>query len=195
MSLTTPDRMRVTLSGSLSEDNQLQVYTSVLNGVISFRNIPNISDADGRLNWNVSENRRAKQYHHGFRKTVDFIASRYAAPTVGSRAMDTLEESAGAAIVTLDISGASEQLDINWSDRNVITYLSSDNEILKILINTKTGSVSGYWWDRPNEMLKQKIAGAIFQKQNGVFGIVFSIKRGIRDCGNPGCWHTVKWGF
>ncbi|MGY8641473.1 MAG: hypothetical protein ACKVJU_10300 [Verrucomicrobiales bacterium] len=171
-SVHTPSRKRITFSSHRSEDQQMQLYSSELSGTITFRDTPGISDVDGKLDWTVAASTRASSYAGGYRRLVDFLGARYTAPLRDQRALPELDAAGGNAQLTIITSNFTHALDINWRTRNRVSYQATSTERLAVKVNSKTGSVSGYWWNRPNGDPKRVFSGAVFKKQLGVYGAV-----------------------
>lgn len=169
--VSLPDRSRVGITGFLSADQQMNLYTPNLHGTLSFRDLPGISDLDGKLTWTVPTNARASSYPRGFVRIVDFIGSQFVAPPPGTPVLSSLEATGGAARLNLTSVSVSESLDVEWNELNQVTFQPTANERLVVRINSRTGLVNGFWWDRPANAPRRPLAGAILQKQQGAFGL------------------------
>lgn len=168
----TPDRKKVTTSGILSQDQQMQLYAKTLDGVITFRETADISDVDGKLNWNVPANPKSANYSGGYRKVVDFVGSKYLAPATGVRVLPVFDSSNGLGIVKLQGIQLSEAKEVTLEVNNKFTYVPVARDRLVVSLSKKTGLVRGHWWDRDNGQPKRAFSGVAFQKQGGVFGSV-----------------------
>lgn len=168
--LTLSDGNRAVYSGFLSEDLQMPIFASGLSGVVTFRDLPGISDADGELRWTSTPSQFAPRYPRGFDLSVPFLASRYDPAPANGWLLPSVETAGGNVSVELFGREVSESLPVFWDERNRITHSPSGTELLRLTIIRGNGLVRGFWWDRENGQPRKPISGVLLQKQEGVFG-------------------------
>ena len=167
-------------SAVLSRDLEWQLFRLLysskpkgsIGGVITFRDLPGVSDFDGVLHWIKPANSRDRIFARGFELNAQAIGSKYTPPLRGFVALPNLVDSADNAEFSTNDPGITPNpgtLSMTWDTRNVLTVPQVGTEALKLRVTTRTGLVSGSYRDRTNGV-SSKIQGIIFQKQSLVGG-------------------------
>ena len=167
----TGDGAGFTLRGALSGDLQWHVFKELhrrqgqLAGIVTFRDVPGVSDFDGSMLWSKNPLPSSKSYPGGFSLTPGLIGSAYTAPAKGGRALDSLPEGPENARLTLAASslpgGGFSRL-MTWHDTNKLTHAGP--ETLSVWVAPSNGALTGRFHDRASKLLVL-FRGVIFQKQ------------------------------
>lgn len=167
----TGDGVVFSANGYLTADRQWHLFQLLYSskgqmaGVLTFRDVPNVSDLDGQLRWAKNPNAADKSYPLGFQLEPGLVGSLYAPPAAGQRAIASLADQHYNARLTLGgtvlaDSGFSKVL--SWLPTNVLTYYGL--ETLSASTTAATGILTGSYYD-PVLKLKVPFAGAVLQKQ------------------------------
>jgi len=180
-SFVLADGEKVTVAGRLSDEDVWQVYQSwkagTVGGRLQFREVPEISDFDGVLNWDRPANPKAKNFHEGFSIVAPAIGSLFVPPAAGTPLLESLP--GGDDNAELRIAGHAHPIGgrlATWTDDNAISVTPADtSEKFKVKVSTKTGSISttlkrSYDDNGVSRKETVKCSGVIFQKQDIVTG-------------------------
>lgn len=167
----TGDGAGFTLRGALSGDLQWHVFKELhrrqgqLAGIVTFRDVPGVSDFDGSMHWSKNPVSNSKNYPGGFSLAPGLIGSAYTAPAKGGRALDSLPEGPENARLTLAASslpgGGFSRL-MTWHGTNKLTHAGP--ETLSVWVAPSIGALTGRFHDRSSKLLVL-FRGVIFQKQ------------------------------
>ncbi|MCB1231565.1 MAG: hypothetical protein KDN19_14945 [Verrucomicrobiae bacterium] len=169
-----PDDSRLVWSGRVGDDGQINVYKtldrarpdpSLIAGMLTFRDVLDISDLDGEFFWHRSPNSRSPVFAEGFEFRQPVIASLYTAPSRGEFALPNLIAASPNVELALTGNGGDESFFCDWDDRNRILYTPEDRELVRVNVNARSGLVTGFWFDRGNTNTRLNFCGALFQKQ------------------------------
>jgi hypothetical protein len=103
----TGDGVAFTAGGFLTQDRQWHLFQSLysskgqLAGVLTFRDLPNVSDVDGGLSWVKNPNTANKSYPGGFQLSPTLVGAIYTPPLAGRRALAELADQPYNARLTL----------------------------------------------------------------------------------------------
>jgi hypothetical protein len=167
----TGDGVAFTAGGFLTQDRQWHLFQPLysskgqLAGVLTFRDVPNVSDVDGGLRWVKNPNAKDKRYAGGFAMAPTLVGAVYTPPLTGQRALAELVNQTYNARLTLAGSvlpegGLSKTL--SWLGTNKLAYYGP--ETLTGTTTTSTGILTGSYTD-PATKLTVPFAGAVLQKQ------------------------------
>lgn len=168
----TGDGVAFTTSGYLTADKQWAVFQLLYSskgqiaGTVSFRDVPGVSDLDGRLKWVKNPNAVDRSYPLGFALAPSLVGSLYSAPVTGQRAITSLASQNFNARLTLagtvvPQSGLSRV--VTWLSTNTLKYYGP--ETLTGTITASTGVLSGSYYE-PALKLTIPFSGAVLQKQS-----------------------------
>lgn len=172
----TGDGVAFTTKGYLTADRQWHLFQFLyknkgqLAGVLSFRDVPGISDVDGALRWAKNPNLRNKSYPDGFDLAPGMVGSFYTAPTKGQRVLTQLADQHYNAQLTLAgtvMPGGGLAKTVSWLNTNAVAYYGPEK--LSAQMRSSTGILSGSYYD-PVSRLKVPFAGAVLQKQGMASG-------------------------
>jgi len=162
------DGKRAVWSGRVSGDHQLNVFSfldktqperSFLAGLITFRDIPDISDFDGRLHWTRSPNAKSATFPAGFSIRQPVIGSIYTAPAKGERPLSGFTSETENTDIIFERTGLDDAFEVTWTATNKITGIAGQ----KLKVSTKSGIITG---SRSDNTTMVDFRSAIFQKQN-----------------------------
>jgi hypothetical protein len=167
----TGDGVAFTAGGFLTQDRQWHLFQPLysskgqLAGVLTFRDVPNVSDVDGGLSWVKNPNMANKSYSGGFQLAPTLVGAVYTPPLTGQPALTGLVDQPYNARLTLAGSvlpdgGLSKAL--SWLGTNKLAYYGT--ETLTGTTTTSTGILTGSYTD-PATKLTVPFAGAVLQKQ------------------------------
>ncbi len=169
-----PDNTRLVWSGRVGDDGQINIYKtldqarpepSLIAGVLTFRDVIDISDLDGEFFWRRSANSRSPVLAEGFDFRQPVIASFYTPPARAEFALSSLIATSPNVELALTGNGADESFLCDWDDRNRIFYTPEDRELVRVNVNASSGLVTDFWFDRGNTSTRVNFRGALFQKQ------------------------------
>lgn len=172
----TGDGVSFTTKGYLTADRQWHLFQFLygskgqLAGILSFRDVPGISDVDGSLRWAKNPDRRNKSYPGGFQLVPGLLGSFYTSPVKGQRALGQLADQHYNAQLTLAgtvMLGGGLAKTISWLNTNVLAYYGPESLSAKSV--TSTGILSGSYYD-PVMKIRVPFAGAVLQKQGMASG-------------------------
>jgi hypothetical protein len=174
-SATLGDGTRISQTAIVSENGMWPVYIPLysklgsLEGLVAFTNIVGVSDLGGTLTWFKLASPAAKLYPNGFTTQITLLGSTYAAPPLGTPALNV----SNATCNLLITSGAG---DLSSFVSNSVT-LNTNNKVMlcvtngfKLTITTKTGLFSGSFVN-PATTKPMAFRGVLFQKQNDGAGL------------------------
>jgi hypothetical protein len=167
----TGDGVAFTAGGFLTQDRQWHLFQPLysskgqLAGVMTFRDLPNVSDVDGGLSWVKNPNTANKSYSGGFQLAPTLVGAVYTPPLTGQPALTGLVDQPYNARLTLagtvlPDGGLSKTL--SWLGTNKLAYYGP--ETLTGTTTTSTGILTGSYTD-PATKLTVPFAGAVLQKQ------------------------------
>ena len=167
----TGDGVAFTAGGFLTQDRQWHLFQPLysskgqLAGVLTFRDVPNVSDVDGGLSWVKNPNMANKSYPGGFQLAPTLVGAVYTPPLTGQPALTGLADERYNARLTLagtvlPDGGLSKTL--SWLGTNKLAYYGP--ETLTGTTTTSTGILTGSYTD-PATKLTVPFAGAVLQKQ------------------------------
>jgi hypothetical protein len=168
---TTGDGVAFTAGGFLTKDKQWHLFQPLYSskgqiaGVLTFRDVPNVSDLDGSLHWVKNPIAANKSYPAGFSVAPALVGAIYTPPPTGQRALSQLANQPYNARLTLAGSvlpagGLTKTL--SWLSTNALAYYGP--ETLTGTTTTSTGILTGSYTD-PATKLTVPFAGAVLQKQ------------------------------
>jgi hypothetical protein len=171
----TGDGLPFSSRGFLTDDDQWHLFQPLyrgqgqLAGVISFREVPSVSDFDGLLRWVRNPNPRSRSYPLGFDLPPWLVGSLFDPSAPGERALDELADQHYNAKLTLagntaPNGGLSKVL--SWLGNNGLVYYGPER--LSAKANPKNGLLVGSFLD-PATRAKISFGGAVLQKQ-GIAG-------------------------
>jgi hypothetical protein len=167
----TGDGVAFTAGGFLTQDRQWHLFQPLysskgqLAGVLTFRDVPNVSDVDGGLSWVKNPNRANKSYPGGFQLAPTLVGAVYTPPLTGQRALAGLVDQPYNARLTLAGTVLPEggfAKTLSWLGTNKLAYYGP--ETLTGTTTTSTGILTGRYTD-PATKLTVPFAGAVLQKQ------------------------------
>jgi hypothetical protein len=167
----TGDGVAFTAGGFLTQDQQWHLFQPLysskgqLAGVLTFRDVPDVSDVDGGLRWVKNPNAKDKSYAGGFAMTPTLVGAVYTPPLTGQRALAELEDQTYNARLTLAGSVLPEggfAKTLSWLGTNKLAYYGP--ETLAGTLTAATGILTGSFTD-PATKLTVPFAGAVLQKQ------------------------------
>ncbi len=94
----TGDGVAFTAGGFLTADKQWQLFQPLYSskgqiaGKLTFRDVPDISDVDGKVRWVKNPNSKDKSYPGGFSQNPTLIGAIYTPPVTGQRALAELAD-------------------------------------------------------------------------------------------------------
>ncbi len=144
-----------------------------IGGRMRFRDLPGVSDFDGRMQWVKRADVKEKQYASGFTVEVVLMGCRFTSYPVGIRLLGELEDADPNAVFNL--IGPSLPLARGEEVERVLSWLL-DNKLLHYgpeklsgSANRSTGLVAGSFLD-PVSKLRVSAQGVVFQKQEMAAG-------------------------
>lgn len=167
----TGDGVAFTAGGFLTQDRQWHLFQPLysskgqLAGVLTFRDIPNVSDVDGGLRWVKNPNVKDKSYADGFAMAPTLVGAVYTPPLTGQRALTQLANQNYNARLTLAGTVLPEggfAKTLSWLGTNALAYYGP--ETLTATLTAATGMLTGSFTD-PATKLTVPFAGAVLQKQ------------------------------
>lgn len=172
------DGERFSNRGFLSADAEWALFQSLYQskprgyvaGVLTFRDVPDVSDFDGVLQWLRLPDRKSKTYPFGFKQRVAAVGSAY---VVQQPALTSLPSFDGNARLTLEGGGfnpAPGPFAFTWRTDNKLVYVPAATESLSLQINAKSGQFSAKFANKATGQKISAINGVIFQKQQAVSG-------------------------
>ncbi|WP_338290174.1 choice-of-anchor D domain-containing protein [Luteolibacter sp. LG18] len=141
-------------------------------GRMVFRDVPGVSDFDGKVFWKKYASSNSQDYYPGgFAVERNCVGAKYTPPAKGSSAMPGL--ASGADNAEFKIGAAAEgvpaqSLFFTWNKDDTIKSGNSPKVALRVV--RSTGSVSGTYTDAISRS-KVRVYGAILQKQQLVGGL------------------------
>jgi hypothetical protein len=167
----TGDGVAFTAGGFLTQDRQWHLFQPLysskgqLAGVLTFRDVPTVSDVDGGLRWVKNPNTKDKSYAGGFAMAPTLVGAVYTPPLTGQRALAELADQTYNARLTLAGTVLPEggfAKTLSWLGTNKLAYYGP--ETLTGTLTAATGILTGSFTD-PATKLTVPFAGAVLQKQ------------------------------
>jgi hypothetical protein len=167
----TGDGVAFTTGGFLTQDWQWHLFQPLysskgqLAGVLTFRDVPNVSDVDGGLRWVKNPNTKDKSYAGGFAMAPTLVGAVYTPPLTGQRALAELANQTYNARLTLAGTVLPEggfAKTLSWLGTNALAYYGP--ETLTGTLTAATGILTGSFTD-PATKLTVPFDGAVLQKQ------------------------------
>lgn len=183
------DGTKWTESGYLSADGTFCLFNDlyktkpkgIAGGMLTFRDVPEVSDFDGLIQWVKRADAKEKIYPAGFSIEGWVIGSRFTPPAKGSYILSVLEENANASLSLLwgRIYGTPEEQGevertVTWNDKH--KWIFNGAEKLSGNANKSTGVLAGSYRN-PVDNKTLKLRGVVFQKQ-GLAGGQFALPGG-----------------
>jgi hypothetical protein len=178
------DGTKFTETSYLSETGEAAIYANLykttpergyIGGKLVFRDQPEVSDFDGKLQWTKFADSRETIYKQRFDISVWAIGSKYVAPGKGSPALPGIERPYYNAELSLiganapgPVNGALERV-ISWLGTNELVYYGPEK--LSGSATPATGQVQGSY-TVPSTKAVIGFSGVVLQKQ-GIAGGVF----------------------
>ena len=164
------DGTPLSLSSALNNAGQFPIYKALtsgsgayLAGVITFRNVAGVSDADGKLHWVKPAQSTAQAYQSGFATEIATVVSKYPGATALGKS-GTLTLKGGTLTtpltksVTVPTSGGAMLVSPTGTDRTALS------------VNEQTGLITGSFLPAANAV-SSAIYGVRFPKQNAAGGL------------------------
>jgi hypothetical protein len=167
----TGDGVAFTAGGFLTQDRQWHLFQPLysskgqLAGVLTFRDVPTVSDVDGGLRWVKNPNTANKSYPGGFQLAPTLVGAVYTPPLAGQPALTGLVDQPYNARLTLAgtvLPDGGFAKTLSWLGTNKLAYYGP--ETLTGTTTTSTGILTGSYTD-PATKLTVPFAGAVLQKQ------------------------------
>ncbi len=167
----TGDGVAFTHTGYLTADKQWHLFQSLytgkgqLAGVLSFRDVPGVSDLDGALRWVKNPNLLNKSYPAGFNLAPGLVGSLYTPPLAAQRVLTQLANQHYNARLTLAGTGLANggiAKTLSWLSTNALAYYGPEK--LAATMVASTGILTGSYTDQAIK-LTVPFAGAVLQKQ------------------------------
>ena len=184
--LVLGDGTKATHAGFVSVDGEWLIHKDLyrtkpkgfIAGRLLFRDVANISDFDGELQWVKRADRREKRFNRGFEIRQITLGSGYTPPAVGERAFapPAVGERAfanGDIILDFtdgDVPNIPARSFGDWATTNKVVIETTDpTQKFAVKVNSKNGVVTGTYTD---SLRKKKIpfGGVIFEKQDILTG-------------------------
>lgn len=152
------DGTRFAEAARLSAELAFAIYRenragTVIGGRLTYRNLPDVSDFDGLIQWRRPAE-SGDQLLHGW--------------AIGSRLVVPVGEEMWLAGAVENIELGAELVAVDWRSRNRIHDVDTDRVILRVI--PRTGQFVGLYRDLDSGTLI-RLSGAIFQKQNLAGGL------------------------
>jgi len=147
-------------------------------GEIALRNLPGVSDGDGKVDWIRHPNDRSAVYPAGFETRPALLMSRYEAPARFARPL-VLKHWGGNALVSLGDPSLSEPLErlATMNPGGAVLVPPQGGERLAVAVTARTGTTRATFF-HPQTGSRTTAAGVVFQKQNLAAGAYLSGGRG-----------------
>ncbi len=167
----TGDGVAFTHTGYLTADKQWHLFQSLytgkgqLAGVLSFRDVPGVSDLDGHVRWVKNPNLLNKSYPAGFNLAPGLVGALYTPPLAAQRVLTQLANQHYNARLTLAGTGLANggiAKTLSWLSTNALAYYGPEK--LAATMAASTGILTGSYYD-PAIKLTVPFAGAVLQKQ------------------------------
>ncbi|MFZ4595934.1 MAG: hypothetical protein ACOYOF_16870 [Verrucomicrobiaceae bacterium] len=167
----TGDGVAFTNTSYLTADKQWHLFQLLysskgqIGGVLTFRDVPSVSDLDGGLRWVKNPNALDKSYSAGFNQAPSLVGSLYTPPLTGQRALTQLANqyyNARLSLAGTVLPGGGLAKTLSWLSTNALAYYGP--ETLSAVATASTGILSGSYYD-PAIKLTVPFAGAVLQKQ------------------------------
>ena len=174
--LVLGDGTKATHAGFVSVDGEWLIHKDLyrtkpkgfIAGRLLFRDVVNISDFDGELQWVKRADRREKRFNRGFEIRQITLGSVYTPPAVGERAFAN-----GDIILDFtdgDVPNIPAMSFGDWATTNKVVIETTDpTQKFAVKVNSKNGVITGAYTD---SLRKKKIpfGGVIFEKQDILTG-------------------------
>lgn len=170
------DGTKVSASASLSKDGALPLFLSLyktkgaLFGVITFRDVTNVSDCDGPLTWIKTPVPTDALYPSGFTAHPTLVGSKYTAPPVGTRILNF--QSGTLAWKDAGVTGTLSQA-VTLSTASVLAPALPLNATFTFTFTTSSGLFTGSFVN-PATHTASTFTGVVHQKQNLGGGLFIS---------------------
>ena len=138
-----------------------------LSGLLTFREVADVSDFDGTLDWKRPLQTKPGPFQTGFTVSRSAIGSRYTRPLSGERALPSLANTTDNVVLDLVTSGVGP-FTLTLDTRNKLLF--SGPEKISGSIAPKTGLLGGKT-SRKDPAFAAKFRGVVFQKQFTAGGI------------------------
>ncbi|MCB1231521.1 MAG: putative Ig domain-containing protein [Verrucomicrobiae bacterium] len=175
------DFTRFSHRGFVSEDGEWRVFISLyrarpqgcLGGVVTFRDLPGVSDFDGVLAWDRPAMARARFYPDGFHVDTNFVGSVFTPPARGEAVLaefDLLK--APNALWRIGGGDLTDPgpVDLNWMANDRVGPQVAAPDRMRVQVNRRSGYVSGFYLNRATRE-RINFRGVAFQKQGIIEGL------------------------
>ncbi|MCB1090238.1 MAG: putative Ig domain-containing protein [Verrucomicrobiae bacterium] len=182
--LTLGDGSAASLSGAVGDDGRCGIYKALyrtvpkgfLAGVLTFREVLDVSDCDGAVEWVKQPTPGDALFPNGFDLDLTAVGSRFGPADPGQPLLGGLDLQPDNITLWLEGSGVSEEWFATWAADDTVTYAPVGSESLQLQVNTANGLISGTWREQPGG-LRVPFKAVIFQRQE-IAGGNFKIKTG-----------------
>ena len=167
----TGDGVAFTHTGYLTADQQWHLFQLLYSskgqvaGVLTFRDVPGVSDVDGALRWVKNPNAADRSYSAGFSLAPGLVGSLYAPPAAGTRALGQLANqhyNARLSLAGTVLPNGGLAKTLSWLSTNALAYYGPES--LAATVVPSTGILTGSYYD-PAIKLTVPFGGAVLQKQ------------------------------
>jgi hypothetical protein len=167
----TGDGVAFTAGGFLTADKQWHLFQPLYSskgqiaGELTFRDVPSISDVDGKVRWVKNPNAKDKSYPGGFSQSPTLIGAVYTPPAKDQRALVELADQTYNARLTLASSALPDSgvtKTLSWLATNKLAYYGPEK--LTGTLTSATGILTGSYTD-PITKMTLPFSGAVLQKQ------------------------------
>ena len=168
----TGDGTRFSSRGYLTTDDQWQLFQPLFRGqghiagVITFRDVIDVSDLDGELHWVKNPNPKQKSYPNGFDLPPVLVGSVFSRKAKGERLLDQLADQHYNALLTLagnTVPDIGVDKVISWQGNNALSYYGPER--LRARASASTGLINGSYYN-PLDKTRIRFGGAVLQKQD-----------------------------
>ncbi|MCW0219581.1 MAG: MBG domain-containing protein, partial [Prosthecobacter sp.] len=170
------DGTAFTESAFLSAEADFSLYTELykatargqFGGRMALRDVPDVSDFDGQVQWLKPADAKSVTYPAGFSLELWALGSRYTAPATGERALSQLEDAEPNASLSListalpEGTGSEIEHVLSWLPNHKLVHYGPEK--LAGSVNRTQGLLTGSYSD-PTGSTRLSFLGAVFQKQ------------------------------
>ena len=170
--VTLADGTRFSQGTAISQTGVWPLYGALYHGKgsivgsVQFRNVPQVSDLDGTLDWfrPMDANPKTQLFKNGFTAQLSVIGSSYRAPPKGTRALDfePVDNNGRVAIGSGGLDLLLNPVTLRADNKVIVSTPGADK--LKLTLATATGLFKGSFSDAGNNK-SRRFNGALFQKQ------------------------------
>jgi hypothetical protein len=176
------DGTRITESSLLTSQDTAALYLDLyrtnpnpgrFGGTLTFRDLPGVSDVDGRMNWVKSPAAQDPLYAAGFNIIVTATGGKYTPPTAGQRVLPQLADAdynAEISFIRTAEGSAGEVLDriLSWTARHQLIHYGPER--FTGAVAAPSGRITGSFTN-PATQLPIAFTGLVLQKQGIAAGV------------------------